>query len=119
MANSKQNMPAVSWADLQELRDFGHGLDAFMPLWCYVLKVAELVERSLRLGPVDGRIVGEVIVGLLELDPYSFLHAPGWRPMLPTRSGRTTGDFRMVDFLTFAGVDPTSRGSEAGGAGRC
>ena len=64
----------------------------------------------MRLGPVGGRIVGETIVGLLELDRYSFLHAPGWRPMLPTRSGQVTGDFRMVDFLTFAGVDPTSRG---------
>ena len=27
-----------------------------------------------------------------------------------TRSGTVTGDFTMVDFLTFAGVDPVSRG---------
>ena len=30
-----------------------------------------------------------------------------WRPTLPSRA---RGDFRMVDFLTFAGVDPKSRG---------
>jgi hypothetical protein len=24
---------------------------------------------------------------------------PQWKPVLPTRSGKVTGDFRMVDFL--------------------
>jgi hypothetical protein len=69
------------------------------------------MEGGLRLGPVGGRIVGEVIIGLLQLDRYSFLSVePQWRLTLPTRSGEVTGDFRMVDFLTFAGVDPTNRG---------
>jgi hypothetical protein len=55
--------------------------------------------------------VGEVFVGLLELDRDSYLSRnPGWRPTLPTRSGRVTGDFRMVDFLAFAEVDPAHRG---------
>ena len=69
------------------------------------------MEDGLHLGPVGGRIVGEVIIGLLQLDRHSFLSVePQWQPTLPTRSGEVTGDFRMVDFLTFAGVDPTSRG---------
>jgi hypothetical protein len=73
-----------------------------------VLKEAELVEDGLRLGPVGGRIVGEAIVGLLESDPASYLsYDSAWRPTLPSRS---RGDFHMVDLLTFAGVDPKSRG---------
>jgi hypothetical protein len=44
----------------------------------------------------------------VQCDPASYLaYDPGWRPSLPSRS---RGDFRMVDFLTFAGVDPKSRG---------
>jgi hypothetical protein len=63
------------------------------------------MENGLRLGPIGGRIVGEVIIGLLQLDPNSFMaDEPHWRPVLPPRSGKVTGDFRMVDFLTLAGV---------------
>ncbi|HEY3231168.1 MAG TPA: hypothetical protein VGJ87_18210 [Roseiflexaceae bacterium] len=62
------------------------------------------MEDGLRLGPVGSLIVGEVFIGLLQLDPTSYLATnPGWRPTLPRRDG-TTGDFRMVDLLTFAGV---------------
>ena len=68
------------------------------------------MEDGERLGEVGGTIVAEVIVGLLQLDPGSFLSAPGWTPELPTIGGSVTGDFHMVDFLAFAGVDPVSRG---------
>jgi hypothetical protein len=81
------------------------GFEESTPLWYYVLKEAEVMEGGLHLGPVGGRIVGEVIMGLLELNHDSFLSDnPGWRPTLPQRNGQVTGDFRMVDFLTFAGV---------------
>jgi hypothetical protein len=105
------NVPALSAADLSELRQFGHNLDTSTPLWYYILKEAKVMgEGGRRLGPVGGRIVGEVLVGLLQLSSRSFLSvAPRWKPTLPTRSGGGTGDFRMVDFLTFAGVDPGSR----------
>jgi hypothetical protein len=69
------------------------------------------------LGPVGGRIVGEVFIALLQLDRDSYFSERNWRPTLPTRSGRVTGDFKMVDFLTFAGVAPDGplRGQKAGG----
>ncbi len=69
------------------------------------------MEDGLRLGPVGGRIVAEVFLGLLQLDPDSYLNArPTWRPTLPTRSGSVTGDLRTADFLCWAGVDPAARG---------
>ena len=52
-----------------------------------------------------------MIIGLLELNRNSYLsRAPLWKPTLPTFNGPVTGDFRMIDFLAFAGVDPASRG---------
>ncbi len=102
--------PVLSRHDLDDLRPLGVGFDERTPLWYYVLREAELLEDGLRLGPVGGRIVGEVILGLLQTDPASFLTLePNWRPTVPTRGGSST-DFRMVDFLTFAGVSPASRG---------
>jgi hypothetical protein len=76
-----------------------------------VLKEAGARAGGQTLGPVGGRIVGEVIIGLLEQDRASFMSRdPFWKPMLPTLNGGVTGDFRMIDFLAFAGVDPASRG---------
>jgi hypothetical protein len=99
----------LSVGDLAELQPLGAGLDRHTPLWYYVLREAEVVYDGLHLGPVGGRIVAEVILGLLRADRHSYLSAaPRWRPTLPARAGG--GDFRMVDFLTFAGVDPASRG---------
>src|SRR4029453_160942 len=78
--------------------------------WYYTLKEAELVEHGRQLGPVGGRIVGEVIIGLLDLDRHSFLSVNRrWRPTLPTTSGQVTGEVQMIDFLTFAGGGPASR----------
>jgi hypothetical protein len=110
----EMNLPSsqvLSSKDLAELKDFGHNLDVSTPLWYYVLKEGNVVEDGLHLGPVGGRIVGEVIMGLLQLDQHSYLAVdPRWQPTLPTRSGRVTGDFKMIDFLTFAGVAPDQRG---------
>jgi len=39
------------------------------------------VDAARLRGPIGGRIVGEVLVGLLELDPSSVCHAPqSWKP---------------------------------------
>jgi hypothetical protein len=105
-------LPSLRANDLGDLVNLGPGgakLQQSTPLWFYILREAHVMEDGLRLGPVGSRIVAEVLVGLLEADPTSF-HAvlPSWRPRLPARAGG--GNFRMVDFLTFAGVDPASRG---------
>ena len=103
--------PVLAGDDFAELRGFRLGLEDSTPLWYYVLREGDLLGNGGRLGPVGGRIVAEVFLGLLQLDGDSYVSAsPRWRPALPARSGRVTGDFRMVDFLTFAGVDPGSRG---------
>lgn len=109
IARTMRTTPLAA-SDFPELARYGLGLEASTPLWYYVLKEAQLVEGGLRLGPVGGRIVAEVFIGLLQLDPASYLNAPTrWKPTLPTRSGAVTGAFQMTDFLTFARVDPTSR----------
>jgi len=98
-------VPALSAADLAELKPY-KGFVTNTPLWYYALKEAELVADGLHLGPVGGRIVGEVLIGLLQSDPRSYLAAKsGWQPTF----GRRRGEFRMTDFLRFAGVDPATR----------
>jgi len=54
------------------------------PLWYYILREADVREAGNRLGPVGSRIVGEVLIGLLDLDPGSVRHAPeSWSPAAP------------------------------------
>jgi Animal haem peroxidase len=105
----EMGLPALEQGDLAELADYGHKLDTSTPLWYYTLKEAEVMADGLHLGPVGGRIVAEVIIGLLQNDPGSYVTAqPNWTPTLPSKFG--SGQFKIVDFLTFAGVDPASRG---------
>jgi hypothetical protein len=106
----RMGAPVLSQADLAELQSVHPSFALSTPLWYYILKEAELIQDGLQLGPVGGRIVGEVFIGLLQADPNSYLNLqPDWMPMLPTKTGNAE-DFRMVDFLTSAGVDPVSRG---------
>ena len=96
---------------LRQLRTYNLNLDDSTPLWFYALREARVLgDRGQHLGPVGGRIVGEVFIGMLQLDRDSYLSQRGWRPTLPQRGGRVTGEFKMVDFLTFAGVAPDQRG---------
>src|SRR5438132_1014793 len=79
----------LSAADLKELRAYDMGLEANTPLFYYMLREAELVPDTdigkntggFHLGPVAGRIVGEVVIGLLQSDPASWLRTqPDWLP---------------------------------------
>ena len=65
--------PPLAPADLGELKAYGLGLERSTPLWYYVLKEAEVMADGLTLGPVGGRLVAEVIIGLLQTDPSSYL----------------------------------------------
>lgn len=99
--------PALAREDLADLAGFDHRLDRSTPLWLYVLREAQLIHGGRFLGPVGGRIVAEVLLGLLQSDPASFLNARRrWHPTL----GRGAGEYEVADFLRFAGVDPDSRG---------
>ena len=80
---------------------------AATPLWYYILcEAAKRGERwggepggGKHLGPVGGRIVGEVLVGLLAADPHSYLRQfPTWRPHLHA----SREDFTMTDLVRFA-----------------
>jgi len=104
----------LSAADLDELRGYGVGLERNTPLFYYMLKESALVPDKdigkntggFHLGPVGGRIVAEVVIGLLQSDPASWVvQKPDWTPTLQNPSS----GFRMTDFLTFAGVDPATR----------
>jgi len=65
-------------------------ITAGVPLWFYVLMEAEVIGRGRYggqadagegLGPVGARIVAEVLIGLIELDPRSYLGSNrNWRP---------------------------------------
>jgi hypothetical protein len=70
------------------------------PLWFYILKESQYLGDGDRLGPVGGRIVAEVLIGLLRADPASYLSLePDWQPGLPA-AGATFG---LTDLLIPAG----------------
>ena len=51
------------------------------PLWYYILREADVCAGGNRLGPVGGKIIAEVLVGLIEADTTSFRHSNAeWRP---------------------------------------
>lgn len=51
------------------------------PLWCYILREADACTGGHRLGPVGGRIVADVLVGLVDADASSFRQNNAeWRP---------------------------------------
>ena len=89
----------LSTSDLDDVKD--DGFDTATPLWFYILKEAEVVANGEHLGPVGGRIVAEVLIGLLEGDRQSFVRAdPKWTPA--NENIGTDENFSMADLVTFA-----------------
>ena len=72
------------------------------PLWFYVLAEAQQAfdghdSTTIRLGPVGGRIVAEVFIGLMLGDQYSFLsQEPAWRPFTEFLNNN---EFKMADLI--------------------
>jgi hypothetical protein len=83
------------------------------PLWTYILAEAVQHKTSMKLsvtenmqittpqlGPVGGRIVAEVFLGMLFGDNDSFLSAsPNWTP---TIKSATAGNFTLGDLVSYA-----------------
>ena len=92
--------------DLLELKPYRTSISS-TPLWYYVLKEAELLEDGLHLGPVGGRIVAEVLIGLLQTDPSSYLRcSPRWTPTLQNPGRRRLPDDRLPDLRRRRPGDP-------------
>ena len=98
----RMGVPALTPAQRDMLKPFD--MEKSTPRWFYILKEAEIMGKGLRLGPVGGRIVGEVFIGLLKADDISYLAAqPHWTPVLPSA---TPGECRITDLLKSADVVP-------------
>jgi hypothetical protein len=80
--------------------EVGHGWAPGTPLWFYILKEAQVRGAGNQLGPVGGRIITEVLLGLLRADLCSYLTVhPSWTPTLPRHGGTSFG---LADLLLFA-----------------
>jgi hypothetical protein len=94
------NVPVLAPTDLDDLAPFH--LATRTPLWFYVLREAEVIMAGEHLGPVGGRIVAEVIIGLIQGDGQSYLsQEPDWTPTYGQGDAFTMVDlFRTADVVT-------------------
>ncbi|HEX9991127.1 MAG TPA: heme peroxidase family protein [Chloroflexia bacterium] len=86
--------------DLSDIAKLGVGFEKHTPLWFYILREAEKLGKGERLGPMGGRIVAEVFIGVMEGDRQSYIRQdPFWVPTFGKE-----GKFGIADLLKFAGV---------------
>ena len=79
-----------------------HGFHQDTPLWYYILKEAEVLQKGTRLGAVGSRIVADVLIKALRADANSYVRVnPNWTPSLPARYSDPKM-FGMADLLRFA-----------------
>lgn len=81
------------------------------PLWFHILREADSVGEGQRLGPVGGRIVAEVFIGIMREDPLSYLHVdPCWSPAeersMSDRIHPEKFGFKMGHFVKWATTSP-------------
>jgi hypothetical protein len=98
---ARMGVTALTNAELDLPDPHNPGWSGKAPLWFYILREAELQAGGQHLGSVGGRIVAEVILGILDADKGSYLHArPGFAPSPPIAAVR--GQFRMGELIKFA-----------------
>jgi hypothetical protein len=94
-------LPELAPGDLADVQPLH--LQQSTPLWFYILREAAVTANGEHLGPVGGRIVAEVLVGLIKGDSQSYLRQePDWTPTYGLG-----GAFTVVDLLKTAAVVPT------------
>jgi hypothetical protein len=95
------SLPVLAAPDLADLKHFH--LEKRTPLWFYILREAGVTAGGQHLGPVGGRIVAEVITGLIRGDRQSYLRQdPDWTPTYGSND-----DFTIADLLRKAAVVAT------------
>ena len=101
---SRRSPPPTS----QELAPLDVGFERSTPLWYYVAQGGRgrRGRASPRAGRRPDRRRGLHRPAADPTRPRTSPAQPRWQPTLPAKNGT----FRMTDFLTFAGVDPHSRG---------
>ena len=73
------------------------------PLWYYILKEAEVLQNGQMLGPVGGRIVAEIFIGLLLHDPQSYLVSqPNFQPKVDHFGAIEDNKFGIADLIQYA-----------------
>jgi hypothetical protein len=99
-------VPVIPPSDFTVAAGLGSQWDTGTPLWYYILGEADMVSGGKTLGPVGARIVADVMLRVLQIDPTSILGASSrlfpFTPEAPVAS--VPGQFGMADFLVFAGV---------------
>ena len=65
----------------QQVGFAGVGWQGETPLWYYILRESDICAGGNSLGPVGGRIVADVLVGLIDADAASYRrNQPEWQP---------------------------------------
>ena len=68
------------------------------PMWYYMLQESYVKNKGEFLGETAGRLVAEVIIGILVEDTLSYLSQNNWKPTLPSR---VKGQFDMIDLVAY------------------
>ncbi len=83
------------------------GFETRTPLWFYILAEAEFQENGMRLGPVGGTLVAEVLIGLVRRSADSIFNlGPDWNPFrLREEMQRPMNpNYHLTALLRLAGV---------------